>query len=273
MSSEEFKAVVLCNELDLNSIAAHFGINRKWKWEDSLVLQEEALKGIIKETQGRRVRLFHFGSVVFINCAHHEMTDLINYLRTIDKRIITKDPFKYMDDYKIEIDASQEPMVKNDYMLAAAEADYHREIVSTILAKSVALDRIETNIDTLLDDVEVTVERLHEGNLVASDEKLAKISARILGFKLNTISYIMLLDKPEVTWVNEAASDLYAELSQIFELDDRRDIVNHKTQVLMDITESFSNLTHAKRGTKLEWAIIILIVIEVILSLIDKIKW
>jgi uncharacterized Rmd1/YagE family protein len=80
----------------------------------------------------------------------------------------------------------------------------------------------------------------------------------------------MLLDKPEVTWDNQAASDLYAELGKIFELDDRREIVHHKTQILMDITEVFSGLAHAKRGTKLEWAIIILIMIEIVLSLIGK---
>lgn len=270
MSIEEFKAVVLSNELNLNNIATHFGMNRKLKWEDSLVLREAELKGIIKDLENKRVRLFHFGSVIFINFAHHEMTDVINYLRNLDKSIVSSDPFKYIDDYKIEISPEAEPTVKNDYMLIQEEEEYHREIVSTILAKSVALDRIENHIDSLLDDVEVTVEQLHKGNLVVSDEKLAKISAKILGFKLNTISYIMLLDKPEVTWDNQAASDLYAELGMIFELDDRREIVHHKTQILMDITEVFSGLAHAKRGTKLEWAIIILIVIEILLSLIDK---
>ncbi|MDF2570923.1 MAG: putative YagE family, partial [Sporomusa sp.] len=54
-----------------------------------------------------------------------------------------------------------------------------------------------------------------------------------------------------------------------FELKDRYEKIRHKTETIMDITEAFSNLVHARRGTRLEWAIIILIVIEIVLSLYD----
>ncbi len=37
----------------------------------------------------------------------------------------------------------------------------------------------------------------------------------------------------------------------------------------MDITEAFSGLAHAKRGTRLEWIIIILIAFEIVLSLYE----
>lgn len=270
MKQAEFKALVSSNEIDLNKIAQHFGITQDFKWEDCLALQENYLKGIVREPEDKEVYIFPFGSLVFVNFQHHEIMDAIQYLKRVEKRINTVNPLEYTDDYLLEIDPAGEYAINNDRMITAADEDYQREIVATILAKSVALDRIEIETDLLLDEIEHVIELLHRGNLNISDEKLAKQSARILGFRLNTISYIMLLDKPDITWVNEDASELFAELSSLFELEDRHEKIKHKTETLMDITQVFSSLAHARRGTRLEWAIIILIAIEIVLSLLDK---
>lgn len=42
-----------------------------------------------------------------------------------------------------------------------------------------------------------------------------------------------------------------------------------KTEALMDITTVFAGLAHAKRGNRLEWAVIVLIAIEIVLSVTD----
>lgn len=270
MSCDELKAIVVSNEFSLDKIAIHFGIDRNFKWEDTLLLDADELKGIIRDSLGKRVRLFHFGSIVFNNFSNPEITDVVNYLRRIDKNINVSNPFEYLDDYRIEIDADAAPVINNDFMVRTKAEEYQREIVATILAKSVALERIEARIDHLLDDVEEIVDFLHSGSLSVSDEHLARLSAKILRFKLDTISYIMLLDKPAITWSNNEAGELYNEISLLFELSDRHANVRHKIDALMDITEVFTGLAHAKRDAKLEWAIIILIVIEIILQLSDK---
>lgn len=270
VSYAELKAIVASNEFNLDKIAIHFGINMKFKWEDTLVLGPEALKGIIREPAGKQVRIFPFGSLVFDQFSNPEITDVVNYLRRIDKNIYLANPFEYTDDYRIELDPVAPPAVNNDFMIVAASEDYQEEIVATILAKSVALDRLEAGINRLLDDVEEIVGYLHRGSLTVSDEQLAQLSAKILGFKLDTISYIMLLDKPAITWSNDQAAELYDELGALFELNDRYENDRHKIDTLMDITEVFSGLVHAKRGTKLEWAVIILIGIEIFLELLDK---
>ncbi len=265
----EFKAAVLSTEINLSKIAKHFGIERKFKWEDFLVLRDKALQGIVLEPENKMVYIFHFGSMVFVNMQHHEMTDMVNYIKRIDAELNITNLFKYVDDYKLEISPDEPMSINNDYMVINQQSDYHLEIIAVILAKSVALEKIEIEMDLLLDDVEDVVDYLNQGKLAVSDEQLAKMSGNILGFKFNTISYIMLLDKPAITWVNDEASSLFSELSSLFELNDRYEKIRHKTEILMDITEVFSGLAHAKRGTRLEWAVIILIVIEICLSVFD----
>lgn len=269
MIQTEFKAIVLSNEINLNKIAEHFGINRKFKWEESLLLNDSELKGILGQTDNKMVYIFHFGSLVFLNCQHHEIMDIINYMRRIEVGIIHSNLFKYVDEYKIESNPDEIFAINNEYMVTKQQIKYQLDIVATVLAKSVALDKIEMDISYLLDEIEDVVNNLHQGRLTVSDEKLAKMSASILGFKLSTISYIMLLDKPAITWNNENASELFNELTTLFELNERYGKNRHKIDTLMDITEVFSGLAHAKRGTRLEWAVIILIAIEIVLSLVD----
>jgi uncharacterized Rmd1/YagE family protein len=269
MDSIEFKAVVVCNELNLGNIAQHFGIYRKFRWEDLLKLTENELKGIIKQPENKVVYIFHFGSLVFINCEHHDIMDILQYLKRIEKNVNTANLLDYSDDYKLEINAEESPALNNDFMVAAELSDHHLEIVSTVLAKSVALEKTEKAIDLLLDEIEEVVTYLNQGQLTTSDSQLAKLSAKVLGFKLNTLSYIMLLDKPDITWVNEAAESMFIELSSIFELEDRYGKLRQKSDTLLDITQVFSTLAHAKRGNRLEWAVIILIAIEIVLSLYE----
>lgn len=269
MIQTEFKAIVLSNEINLNKIAQHFGINRNFKWEESLLLSDNELKGILGQTDDKMVYIFYFGSIVFLNFQHHEIMDVINYLKKIDVAIHHSNAFKYVDEYRIESNPGGIFAINNEYMVTEQQVTYQLDIVATILAKSVALDKIEMDISYLLDEIEDVVNNLHQGRLAVSDEKLAKMSASILGFKLSTISYIMLLDKPAITWNNENASELFNKLTTLFELNERYGKNRHKIDTLMDITEVFSGLAHAKRGTRLEWAVIILIVIEIILSLVD----
>ena len=269
MVQTEFKAIVVSNEINLTKIAQHFGINRKFNWEESLLLNSTQLQGIVSQTDNKMVYIFHFGSMVFLNFQHHEIMDVINYMRKIEVCIIHSNLFKYVDEYRIESNPEGIFASNNEYMVTQQQVTYQLDIVSTILAKSVALGKIEIEISYLLDELEDVVNKLHQGRLTVSDEKLAKMSASILGFKLSTISYIMLLDKPAITWNNENASALFNELTTIFEINERYGKNRHKIDTLMDITEVFSGLAHAKRGTRLEWAVIIMIGIEIVLSLVD----
>lgn len=263
-----FSAIAVSNEINLNRLAQHFGMNKKYKWEDSLKLYAEALQGLIHDPLGKRVYIFHFGTMVFVNCQKHDITDVLQYIKKLEKNIFIENAFEFFEDYRLEVDTAEESAMTNDCLVVRAREEFHDEIIATILAKSVALEKAESELEVLLDDVEDIVTYLKKGELSISDQRLAQISGKIFGFRFNTIAYIMLLDRPDITWINEAAGALFDEFVVLFELTDRYESIQHKTEILMDITEVFSGLSHAQRGNRLEWAIIILIAIEIVLSLI-----
>jgi len=262
----QFKAASLCNEINLNQLAKHFGFNKKFQWDEPLYLSSRQLEGIIKFPEGKSAYVFSFGSIVFLNFAHHEIADLINYLKNIENDL-SNATLDYFDDYNLVIDPQQTFSVNYDQMTIPELKEFHVEIIAVVLAKSTALDRIEVGINKLLDNIEDIINFLEKGHLNISDERLAKVSGKILSFKYNTISYVMLLDKPNITWINEESQNLYTEMENLFELRDRYEKTRHKTETLLDITDVFTGLAHAKRGTRLEWMVIILIFAEIVLSI------
>lgn len=271
MKDYEFRSSVISNEISLNELAGHFGIKKKFKWEEPLILDEKFLKGILSQPSGKFVYAFSFGSLVCVNMEFHEIKDVINYFKKIDKNLKNNEASQYIEDFKLEVREDCEFELNYNSITVNSLEDYYLSMLATVLSKSVALKKIEEDIDILLDEIEDIIKFLDRGHLNLNDDKLAKMSANILKFKYNTISYIMLLEKPQIAWNNEEAEAFFANLSDLFELKDRYEKIRHKTEVLLDITEVFTSLTHAKRGTRLEWAVIILILIEIIMSIADKI--
>lgn len=261
-----FKVFALCKELNLNKIAQHFGIMRKFEWEDFFILNEDQLEGLIKDTEGKYVNVFPFGSIVFVNMPHHEITDVVNYLKVIDPNL--KDAnFDFSDDYSIQAGASL--LLDDEVMTVDRIEGYHKNIISTVLAKSVALEKIENDVVILLDEMESVINLLNKYNLKFDSRKVAEFSSRVLGFKYKTLSYIMLLDKPDITWNNQDAEILYQHMAHIFELDERYQKIQAKSDTLMDIIEVFSTLTQNRKANTLEWMIIVLIIIEIVITLTD----
>ena len=267
MKAAELKAVMVANEINISAIASHFGINKKFKWEDMLCLVNENLKGILRDVEDKRVCIFHFGTIVFINMAYHEIKDVLEYLKRLDKSLLIRTALDHVEEYKIEISEKQDYRVGNEVIVIPKENSFYFDITSLILAKSIALKKIEIDMDAVFDKIEEIIDLLSKANLKVNDRQLSSMSAKVLTFKYNTISYIMLLDKPDVVWNNEEAEKVYVDLSLMFELDERYEKVRIKTETLMDITQMFSSLALSKRDAKLEWMIIILIMVEILMSL------
>ena len=61
-------------------------------------------------------------------------------------------------------------------------------------------------------------------------------------------------------------------MSEFFELNDRFEILKSKTDILGNIIDGFSSISHSMRSLFIEWVVVILIVLEVILMIIELIR-
>lgn len=264
-----FSAFALHGELDLNRLASRFSIDRKYRWEEPMRLNPVTFT---PSAVGDAVwvYLYYFGGMVFLNCSDDVMARCIEGLKQHVEQLREAPQLPFRDDYQLVIDPSVEPSITNERAVMPQFKQELLEIICFVIAKSVALERIEERVDTVFDEVGVMISRLGQGVLELPDKKLAKLTSSVLDFKYTSIAHIMVLDKPEITWDNEEADRFYLTISNLFELRPRYQEIKHRAETLLDVTDVFSNLSHARRSARLEWIIIILIAFEIVMALWQK---
>ncbi|TGE31755.1 RMD1 family protein [Desulfosporosinus sp. Sb-LF] len=274
MNDLKFKAYAVTNEIDLNKIAVECNIRKKYTWEEPLLLQDEVLGKIIGEKPGEdeNILVFSFGSIVFINSTQQHTEPLMRYLKSIKSDIDIGHYDRFQEDYILHPVEGEEIEFTDRYVQISNMALFHPQLVSIVIAKSVALERIEEQLGKILDDLESKIDNLEKGKLNIGNRELAKTTSRIVRHEYNTIAYIMILDKPDITWINSDAADFYEKMSEFFELNDRYEVIKSKTEILKSIIDGLASISHSIRGLFVEWVIVLLIVIEVVLMVLDLIR-
>jgi required for meiotic nuclear division protein 1 len=266
-----FKAFAITNEIDLNKIAVHCGIPKKFTWEEPLILRGEILKSILFKNvdESQMVLVFSFGSIVFINhSTPNEINAFLNYLHSFEPDIDVKSADRYSDDYSLHIKETESIELTDEYVVVPEYESYYPELISTVLAKSVALEKTEEQLGEINDKLETMIDRLEKGKLRIGNKELARTTAKIIRHEYNTLAYIMILDKPDITWTSSTAGEFYDRMLEFFELNDRYKILKSKTEILYNIMDGFSTISHSIRGLFVEWIIVILILFEIVLSLL-----
>jgi uncharacterized Rmd1/YagE family protein len=274
MKIMDFKAYAITHEIDLNKIAIKCGIPKKYTWEEPLILQGEILNSILQSKiySDLKVLVFSFGSIVYINFSQEDIMKFMEYIKSFKPDIDIKNYNRYTEEYELIVDEKSEIEFSDEYVTVNKYEQFYAELISTVIAKSVALEKTEEQLGKILDVLEGTIDRLERGNLGITDKELAKTTARIVKHEYNTIAYIMILDKPDITWTNIEAGEFYNLMSEFFELNDRYEILKRKTEILNNIMNGFSSLKHSTRGMFVEWIVVILIIIEVVLMVVELVK-
>jgi required for meiotic nuclear division protein 1 len=276
MKEITFKAFAITHEIDLNKIAIHCGIPKKFTWEQPLILRGNILNTILKKNmdETQMVLVFSFGSVVFINqSSSKEIRDFFQFIQTFEPDLDIKNAYRYTDDYSLHIMETESLELTDEYVVVPEYEVFHPELISTVLAKSVALEKTEEQLGKIHDTLETMIDRLEKGKLRIGNKELARTTAKIVRHEYNTLAYIMILDKPDITWSSSTANEFYDRMLEFFELNDRYKILKSKTDILYNIMDGFSTISHSIRGLFVEWIIVSLILFEIVLTLLGIAGW
>ncbi|QIZ06422.1 RMD1 family protein [Priestia megaterium] len=276
MKEITFKAFAITHEIDLNKIAIHCGIPKKFTWEQPLILRGDILESILHQNvdDSQMVLVFSFGSIVFINHSHvDEITVLLHYIHSFEPDFEIEQADRYTDDYCLHITETENLELTDEYVVVPEYEDFYPELISTVIAKSVALEKTEEQLGKIHDKLETMIDRLEKGRLRIGNKELARTTAKIVRHEYNTLAYIMILDKPDITWTSSTASEFYDKMVEFFELNDRYKILKSKTDILYNIMDGFSTISHSIRGLFVEWIIVTLIVVEIGLTILEIGGW
>ena len=78
-----------------------------------------------------------------------------------------------------------------------------------------------------------------------------------------------MTEKPEILWEHPELERLYQRMADEYELRERHAALERKLELIYRSAETLLDLLHSKRTLRVEWYIVILIVVEVLLTLYE----
>lgn len=165
---------------------------------------------------------------------------------------------------EVNTEASVFSMDFNGISLVDNEVEKLRLIMLN-LSQSIALDHYAYITEKLLVDTQKHTSYLEEkGRLDIGGKTLKRYIGKVLNVKNKISENLYIFDSPEVTWDSEVLNKLNIALKRKFDFKDRYQVINQQVNIVKDNLELFKDIMDHRESSRLEWIIIILIVIEVI---------
>jgi uncharacterized Rmd1/YagE family protein len=213
--------------------------------------------------------LFRYGAVVFYQASPAAITE---YLRQIAPHL--RQPFATAEQETEVLDIRVEPAGREAIegtTLVLAEATLERlQIVADILAKSVSLAHHERSIERQFERIEpfaVNLDHWGRGGRAAR-ELLQHLGTALLA-EHRVVAGTQVDDSPELLWDHPEMERLWARLRDEFEIRERFAALHGKLALISRTAETALGLLQNRRALRVEWAIVGLIVFEIVITLVQ----
>ncbi|XP_071537729.1 required for meiotic nuclear division protein 1 homolog isoform X5 [Panulirus ornatus] len=229
------------------------------------------------ESEHREIYFFREGSVVFWNVAELERTNVLRFIKQYEKgkyeEQVVEEECESLT-YKYNEGPSKTRLVHDKIMLnPEGPTDMEKYTFSNVMAMSVKLGIWEASLDNYIDNIEYVSEELSKtGRVVLSQEQVLQRMGQLFALRhlLNLSSD--LLDIPDFYWDHEQLEQLYKRTSEHLSISKRTSVMNVKLGHCVELMELLKGHLDEKHSSRLEWIIIILIMVEVGIELLHYLE-
>lgn len=142
-------------------------------------------------------------------------------------------------------------------------------VVALTVAQSVAMETYERLLDRLFARTrELVADLERRGTTGLRTRPLHRFIAEATANRIEVLSVLHLLDKPEAVWDDPGMDRIYADLRDEFDLADRYEALAVKSHGVQEALELVLDTARDRRLVLLEVAIVALIVLEIVLALL-----
>jgi uncharacterized Rmd1/YagE family protein len=213
------------------------------------------------------VALFRYGVVVFVNISPLEQQHLLD--QTL--RPYLEEPIETGEEESIEvmIAPDQDERVQGERITLRERSIPRLQILAEVMARSVLLADYETRINRSFDMVEPLAEKLRRSQGPRSGGQLLQTIGTALATEHDMVGRAAVTEKPDLLWEHSELEGLYLMLENDFELLERDTALVRKINLVSRTAQTSLELLHSRRSLRVEWYIVILIVVEILLTLFD----
>jgi hypothetical protein len=213
--------------------------------------------------------LFRYGAVVFFDASPAGIAD---YLRQIGPHI--RQPFQQgereTEVLEIRVDPGAKESIEGNTLVLADVTLEKLQVVADIMAKSVSLAHHEKNIERQFERIEpfaVNLDHWGRGGRAAR-ELLQHLGGALLA-EHRVVAGARIDDSPELLWDHPELERLWARLRDEFEIRERFAALHGKLNLISRTADTALELMQNRRALRVEWAIVGLIVFEIVLTLVQ----
>ena len=214
------------------------------------------------------IGIFDYGSIVFFDVHKAEQTIIINAVRTILK--LESNELK-PENFDVEIDAQASYKVIFDRLIIKEISIDIAKIIMLNIAQSVALDYYIEQANVLLSQTyQFSLELEEKGKFSIKGKKLLKYIGRMLNLKNKIAQNIYIFDSPNLTWNDEYLNVINKDLSRELDIKLRHSSLQDSLSTIRENLEILKDINQHSHSSTLEVIVIILIAIEILNLVIDK---
>lgn len=215
----------------------------------------------------RFLYIFDYGVVVFGNYDAAAKSEFLLFVKKYATMLVELNLF---EEYRIVFDENTEKVfVKNDYVLVSHIDSAILRIVMLNIGQSVALEYYEGLTDTLITSSKHYILELEQsGKISISKTNLLKYIGKVLNVKNSIVDNLYILDDPNLVWDNEELNLLNRQLKTNFDINPRFKDLDFRLQIVENNLTLFTDVLNVRESKRLEWVIIILIILEIVIALV-----
>jgi uncharacterized Rmd1/YagE family protein len=231
-------------------------------WPDAETLARAPLT--INLGQGAAV-LFRYGVVVFLGVEPQAE-------RALRERLAGLTAHRYrspeVEEIDVRVDAARPEGLHDGGLVVQAGSLERLQLIAEALSKSLLLGHYETRLAADFDRIEPLALQLERTGRIGGGtrEHLKRIGALLL-IEQRMVGRAEIGDKPEVLWDHPALERLNVVLEDEFEIHERLAALDRKLELVARTERTLVELISTRHALRLEWYIVVLIMVEIVLTL------
>jgi uncharacterized Rmd1/YagE family protein len=216
---------------------------------------------------GQFLSAFRYGAVVFFGLSETEQAE-----RLVRLASFVSDPFERTESESLEIRvmaAEREGLNTDGALVLHRFGITEAQLVAHALAKSAVLTHYEQHVTQAFSRVEQRIEGRARGTTRRQSRELIEEMRAALAIQVQTIGRVEMTEKPELLWEDPRLDRLYELIAAEFELRERDAALTRKLAIISESAATSLELIHTGQSLRVEWYIVVLIVIEIALVLYE----
>jgi required for meiotic nuclear division protein 1 len=269
MRTIRFKSCQIGSSISLDKMATFFRMPRTSSWKEYIVLNGQQLEEVLKKQCGSmHAYLFEFGCITFVDFDEADIQTFLEFFAGMVESIDYSMVARYAETHLIEVVNQSE---FKPWPGSSSTYDFEEAVIpltSIILAKSTALNKIESDVNANIDESETYIDYLKRGRLRINKKALTTMISKFLKFEYESMNGIRIFDRSVAANNSLNGRGLYDELAEYYELYDRFDVLQSKIGSLRSTMKSYNSLSYRQIENRLYILEIFLLGLFPVVSLI-----